>query len=234
MHYRFFIDPLPDSGEVTLRGDEFHHAARVVRVREGETIELFDGHGRGQSATVTTLDRDHLVATIGPHVDPRRESRSALTLAMAIIQLEKFELVLQNATELGARSIIPMTSARCEVRPERYRGKAERWEKIVFEAAKQAGRLTLPIIEPPAAFADVVRRETTRILFDADADPHPSGAIAEAIILIGPEGGWTEEELDLARGAGVQFRRLGSRRLRAETAAIASLAVLAAEAGDLS
>ena len=233
MNYRFFLDPLPDAGEVTLKGGEFHHAARVVRIREGETIELFDGRGKGVTALVTRLDNDEVAATIQSAVDPARESRTGLTLAMAIIQLEKFELVLQKATELGVRRIVPFTSARCEVRPERYRGKTERWEKIVFEAAKQAGRLFLPAVEQPATFEEVVAREGTRILFDADSAPDTVLSTGEMTLLIGPEGGWTDKELEIARGRGVRFRRLGSRRLRAETAAIAAIAVIGAEAGDL-
>ncbi len=233
MHYRFFLDPLPDAGEVTLRDGEFHHAARVVRVREGETVELFDGRGKGVTALITRLDKEELAATVQSAIDPSRESRTSLTLAMAIIHIEKFELVLQKATELGVRRIVPFTSARCEVRPERYRGKTERWEKIVFEAAKQAGRLFLPAVEQPATFEEVVARKGTRILFDADAAPDPALSSGEMTLLIGPEGGWTVEELETARGRGVMFRRLGSRRLRAETAAIAAIAVIGAEAGDL-
>ncbi len=220
-------------GEVILKDSEFHHAARVVRVREGETIELFDGRGKGVTALVTRLGKDDVVATIQSVVDPGRESRVGLTLAMAIIQLEKFELVLQKATELGVRKIIPFTSARCEVRPERYRGKGERWEKIVFEAAKQAGRLSLPALDPPVTFEEVVMGKSPRVLLDADAAADGGACVDGTVILIGPEGGWTDEELELARTEGVRFRRLGPRRLRAETAAIAAIAVMASEAGDL-
>jgi 16S rRNA (uracil1498-N3)-methyltransferase len=152
---------------------------------------------------------------------------------MAIIQLEKFELVLQKATELGVRTIIPMVTERVELRPERYTGKAERWERIVLEAVKQSGRSIAPSIEPPTAFASVLARSGPKIFFDAGTPPAPLDRITEATLLVGPEGGWSDEELQLARERQCVFQRLGPRRLRAETAAIAATAVIASRFGDL-
>src|SRR5207249_4660192 len=99
-----------------------------------EEVEVFDGRGAGFFG-VYESDAVRLTAPA-----PNREPKIAIHLAMAIIQIEKFELVLQKATELGVRSIIPMITERVEVRPERYRGKHDRWRKIVFEAVKQSGR----------------------------------------------------------------------------------------------
>ena len=233
MLYRFYLESLPAAGEVTLTGEEFHHAARVVRVREREEIELFDGRGKGARAVVEKLDRDSLVATLLSPVETARESALALTLAMAVIQLEKFELVLQKATELGVRTIVPLQCERGEVREERYRGKGERWKKILFEAAKQSGRLMIPTITEPARFDELIGREGVRILFDADAPPSPAQSSSAATLFVGPEGGWTERELDLARSSGAVFRRLGPRRLRAETAAIAAITKMGVEAGEM-
>jgi 16S rRNA (uracil1498-N3)-methyltransferase len=154
-------------------------------------------------------------------------------LAMAVIQLEKFELVLQKATELGVRSIIPLVTERVELRPERYSGKSERWERILFEAVKQCGRARVPSIEAPARFGDVLQRGGAKILFDADAEPATVEQLDEVTIFIGPEGGWSDDELALARERGVLFQRLGPRRLRAETAAIAALSVTGSRFGDL-
>src|SRR5437016_658638 len=145
MKHRFFapaIEPV-----TALSGEELHHAARVVRVREGEEVELFDGRGAIVAARVESVDRDRVTLRVIGNVAETRESPLALTLAMAIIQLERFELVLQKATELGVRSIVPVVSDRVEIRAERYRGKRERWEKIVFEAVKQCGRARIPSVE---------------------------------------------------------------------------------------
>ena len=118
-----------------------------------------------------------------------------------------------------------MITERVEVRPERYRGKQERWRKIVFEAVKQSGRTRIPEVEEPATFDDLVRRDGERIIFDADAKQPAAGNRQQATILIGPEGGLTEEELNAARNAGCAFQQLGPRRLRAETAAIVATAL---------
>jgi len=183
-------------------------------------------------AVVESIARDQAVLRVGEEI-ASRESKIAIDLAMAIIQLDKFELVLQKATELGVRSIIPLITERVELRPERYSGKGGRWQKIVFEAVKQSGRSIVPIIEAPTAFEDILKREGTKILFDADAAPATRQPSNPVTLMIGPEGGWSDDELALARAHEVTFDRLGPRRLRAETAAIAALAILTDRYGDL-
>ena len=221
MKHRFFIDAdLAAGAAFNLSNDERHHA-RVARVHNGEEVEVFNGRGVGFFG----LYDDNAVRLTTPA--PEREARVAIHLAMAIIQLEKFEFVLQKATELGIRSIIPMVTERVEVRPERYRHKLDRWKKIIFEAVKQSGRTRIPEVEPPAEFADVISRDGAKIVFDADVPStgHPPNP---ATLLIGPEGGWSDDELRMARDHGCAFEQLGPRRLRAETAAIVATALVAA------
>jgi 16S rRNA (uracil1498-N3)-methyltransferase len=217
MRHRFFSERDLAAGDVvTLSHGERHHA-RVVRVRESEEVELFNGRGVGFFG-VYEADAVRLTSPA-----PDREAPVAVHLAMAIIQLEKFELVLQKATELGARSIIPMITERVEVRAERYRGKHDRWRKIVFEAVKQSGRTRIPEVEEPAPFDDIIRRDGHKIVFDADAEEQATGNRQPATLLIGPEGGFSENELTAAREQHCAFARLGPRRLRAETAAIVAV-----------
>ena len=230
MHHRIFIDAIQPS--VTVRGDEFHHSIRVVRLHEGEAVEVFDRSGKMANAIVESIARDHAVLKIGDEI-ASRESSIDITLAMAIIQLEKFELVLQKATELGVRSIVPLVTDRIEVRAERYAGKYERWERILFEAVKQSGRSIVPTLETPAWFEDVMTRDDFKILFDADTPPSTAQPSNRATLFIGPEGGWSERELALARDHNAHFQRLGPRRLRAETAAIAAVSIITARFGDL-
>ena len=226
---RFFLDA-PLDGTVTLTGDEAHHG-RVVRLREGEEIELFDGRGAAAVARVESIARDAVTATVvGPA--PSREAAASIHLAMAIIQLEKFELVLQKATELGVRSIVPVVSERVEVRPERYRGKQERWERIVFEAVKQSGRSVVPKVAPATPLAALLARAGEKVMFDAGAEPGVAQA-RETTLIVGPEGGWSDAELAAARRAECVFQRLGARRLRAETAALAAVVTAVARAGEL-
>jgi 16S rRNA (uracil1498-N3)-methyltransferase len=230
--HRFHLDAPYVVGEVVaLKGDELHHAMRVVRAREGEAIELFDGRGNGAAATVEKVEPFTARVT---ELVASRESPLMIELAMSIINLEKFELVLQKATELGVRSIVPLVTDRIEIRMERYRGKMERWEKIVFEAVKQSGRSVVPRLEAPAEFDSVIARDGLRFVYDADAEPSTSPAHIEAATLfIGPEGGFSERELALARETGATFARLGPRRLRAETAAIVACTTVYAGFGDL-
>jgi len=230
MKHRFLLPHVLTAGATAaLEGDELRHA-RVLRVREGEEVEVFDGRGGAWIAVARELPTIEIVRPL--EID--REASVALQLAMAVINLDKFELVLQKATELGVRSIIPLVTERVEVRAERYRGKETRWQKIVFEAVKQSGRARVPAVESPANFADVVARDGMRILFDADTPPSPQPSpFDSAILLIGPEGGWSDDELRLAAERGCAFARLGPRRLRAETAAIVATALVAARFGDL-
>ncbi len=226
MRHRIHIAEAPAIGAtIAIRGEEFHHAVRVVRVREREPVELFDGRGFAASGIIESLASDHALVRVEAPIESR-EPGVDITLAMAIIQLERFELVLQKATELGVRTIVPIETERVEIRPERYRGKMERWEKIVFEATKQCGRAMIPTIEAPADFAAVMARPGAKVLFDADMEPTAKASSESVTLFIGPEGGWTERELALAREHGAAFQRLGPRRLRAETAAIVAVANL--------
>jgi len=227
MKHRFFIDAELAAGNTfALSHDEQHHA-HVVRVRENEEVEVFDGRGASFVAKYTTEGLQIVREA------PDREARMAIHLAMSIINLDKFDIVLQKVTELGVRSIVPLVTDRVEIRAERYRGKAERWRKIVFEAVKQSGRSVIPIVEEPQPFDEIVKRDGMKIVFDADAEAAPQQLTNAATIFIGPEGGWSERELQLAREHGCAFERLGIRRLRAETAAIVATALVAARAGDI-
>lgn len=228
MKHRFFVpDTLKSGTTVALDVEERHHA-RVLRVREGEEVELFDALGKNYLARFESPDAIAILRET-----ENREPGTELHLAMSIIQLEKFELVLQKGTELGVRSFIPLITDRMEVRIERLRGKEDRWKKIVLEAVKQSGRSQIPPIEAPTKFDDAITRNGTKIVFDADVEPATGQPDNPATLFIGPEGGFSERELQLARASGAEFERLGPRRLRAETAAIVAMAVFAARTGDI-
>lgn len=231
MRHRVFVERIEPT--VRLAGDEFHHAIRVVRARAGEAIELFDSAGKSARGVIESIAENDATIRVDEELAPR-ESPIAVHLAMAIIQLEKFELVLQKATELGVRSIIPVITDRIELRKERFAGKTERWQRILLEAVKQSGRSVVPSLEEPRAFENVIAREGMKLFFDADADPTPRAeSLSEVTLFIGPEGGWSDAELALARQHDCAFERLGPRRLRAETAAIVACALVAARYGDI-
>ncbi len=221
MKNRFFVAGDLAAGAVLPLTDDERHHARVLRVREGEDVEVFNGAGFAFSATFDSggVRLKEAIAS--------RELPVEIHLAMAIIHPEKFELVLQKATELGVASIVPLITERCEVRLERIRGKQERWEKIVFEAVKQSGRSRIPKVEETTTFEEAIARDGSKIVFDAE---EPASTTRQpdnpTILFIGPEGGWSDAELRLARDSGCTFRSLGERRLRAETAAIVATAMV--------
>lgn len=232
---RFLIEgPIVAGSRVPLAGDEFHHAARVARVRIGERIEVLDGRGSAAVATVVEASRDRVEVEIGSAI-PSREAPVGITLASALIAPDKYELVLQKGCELGVARFVPMLTERVETRVERILGKIDRWERILLEAAKQCGRATVPRIDAPLEFDRVIAGEKGLVVFDADESPDswPSLPVARVTLLIGPEGGLTPGELAAARQTGAAVCSLGPRRLRAETAAIAAVVMAGARFGDL-
>lgn len=223
MNHRFYVpEGLQIGATVPLPASERHHA-HVLRVREGEEVELFDAHGRNFLGRFREGSIEVLKETAN------RELRTAISLAMSIIQLDKFELVLQKGTELGVHAFLPLITDRMELRIERVRGKEERWQKIVLEAVKQSGRSKIPPIEQPLKFDDAIARTGHKILFDADAPPLTTDNQQPTTVFIGPEGGFSEREMALAREQGVILQRLGPRRLRAETAAIVAVCAVTNE-----
>lgn len=217
---------------VELIGAEFHHAVRVHRSQLGEEVELFDGKGHAFLGRIESIANSSASITILDALESR-ESDLAIHLALALIQPERFEMALQKATELGVRRFIPLITERTEVRGDRIAGKMDRWRKIILEGVKQSGRASLPDIDTPVEFTDAVRSHGPRIIFDADSPPDDLQTPSAVTLFIGPEGGWTPGELDLARRRGCSFQSLGPRRLRAETAAIAAVTLIGVRFGDL-
>jgi 16S rRNA (uracil1498-N3)-methyltransferase len=223
MNHRFYVpEGIEIGATVPLPASERHHA-HVLRVREGEDVELFDSHGRN---FLGRFSQDG-VAVLSEAAN--RELRTAIDLAMSIIQLDKFEVVLQKGTELGVHAFIPLITDRMELRIERVRGKEERWQKIVLEAVKQSGRSKIPEIEQPVKFDEAIARAGHKIVFDADAPPLTTDNRQPTTVFIGPEGGFSEREMALAREHSAIVQRLGPRRLRAETAAIVALCAVTDE-----
>ena len=231
---------------MSLSEEESRHLRDVLRLRAGEEARVFDGGGREFSCVVVDAGgrkgaaRLEVRGEVGP---PRPESPLGLTLAVALLKGEKFDLVVQKATELGAARVVPVETKRADVRlrDERdARKRAERWKRLALEAAKQSGRARVPAVEEPTPFNTFVENSTrARVLFAEGggatldslraADERPASVVA----LVGPEGGWEPEEVELARARGWQIVTLGGRTLRAETAAITVCALLQHLFGDL-
>jgi 16S rRNA (uracil1498-N3)-methyltransferase len=238
MLHRFHVDRPFVAGEtVELSGAELHHAAHVVRLRPNERLELFDGRGGAAAGTAIEVAKQRVVVRVDEPLQVSRELPFRLTLAAAIIHPDKFELVLQKATELGVAELVPLLTDRIETRKERVAGRRERWERIVLEATKQCGRAVIPRLHEPTPFARQADTASICVMFDADAPPSALDAdlarTSGVTLFIGPEGGWSDAELELARKREFVFQRLGTRRLRAETAAIAGMVSITAQLGAL-
>lgn len=223
--------PAEAGGIVSVAGEELHHLIRVARVRTGEMVEAFDSRGRCALTKLLGATKEEAQLEILELV-PSRESRSRLVVAAALIQPEKFEWILQKCTELGAAAFLPIVAARTELAAERAATKRERWNRILLEAVKQSGRSVIPAISEPLRFEEVLSRPNL-VMFEAEQQPDAGVIAPDATLMIGPEGGWSDDEISGARRAGARFRRLGPRRLRAETAAITALALAQGELGEL-
>ena len=234
---------------VALGPEESRHLRDVLRLRPGDEAHIFDGAGREYRCEVVEASRGSAVVEVREPVEPPSpESPLALTLAVALLKGEKFDLVVQKAAELGAARVVPVVTARADVRPRDAADLARRtarWRRVALEAAKQSGRARVPEVAEPAGLAPFVASGADasgpRLFFSErggatlaeglETPRPPAGPAATA--LVGPEGGWEDEEIALARGAGWSIVTLGGRTLRAETAAIVVCALLQHLRGDL-
>lgn len=239
---RVFIDqPLVVGAETTLPESAGGHVARVLRLKVGAPLKLFDGSGADFAAEIVAVDGDRVRVRIGERSAGLRESPLAITLVQAVSRGERMDWTLQKATELGVRRIQPVLSARSVVRLDEQQAakKLRHWQAVVASACEQCGRSVLPEVRPPL---DLPRhlgdapREGQRLVLSPSGPASLAGlasTTARVELLIGPEGGLDDTELDAAIRAGYAPVRLGPRVLRTETAGIVALAVLQALWGDL-
>jgi 16S rRNA (uracil1498-N3)-methyltransferase len=238
---RFFAPPSAfnfSKRTVTLSADEARHLREVLRLKPGDEVLVFDGAGKEFRAVVSQARREFAELEIHDEVEPARpESPLQITLALALLKGEKFDLVVQKTTELGVTKIVPLITryADIKLRDESDASKrVARWQRIALEAAKQSGRPVVPTIENPTPFESVLSPSNTCLLFSEKGGHGLTQIDTHAITaIIGSEGGWSDEELDQARAASAQIVTLGGRVLRAETAAIAATVLLQHRFGDL-
>jgi 16S rRNA (uracil1498-N3)-methyltransferase len=252
---RFYAPPEQADGTfVTLSRDETHHLLRVVRMRPGDEAFVFDGRGREFKCSLSGVESDRARLRILDALAGEVESPLDLTLAQSLARGEKFDLIVQKATELGVRRIIPIVTEHGDVRlsDEKASKRLERWKRVSLEALKQSGRRSLVEIGEPVAlnsFLDATRAETSErdmtsrhpavLVFSerggAAANDALDGVSIESgvIILIGPEGGWSDGELALFGERGIRAVTLGPRVLRTETAAIVAIALIQQALGDM-
>ena len=239
---RFFAPPSAFNFSkhlVTLTSDEARHLREVLRLKTGDDVQVFDGAGREFRAVVSQARRESAELELGAEIQPPRpESPLKLTLAVALLKGEKFDLVVQKGTELGVNRFIPLVTRYADIRlrdESDASKRVTRWQRIALEAAKQCGRAVVPEINLPVSFEPLIREEKGCFLFAERGGSALSTDLRtnNFIAIVGSEGGWSDEELDQARTEGVPIVTLGGRVLRAETAAIATAVLLQHRYGDL-
>lgn len=233
-----------DRNSLKLGWEEARHLRDVLRLREGDEVYVFDGEGHEFQCAVVESARDFARLKVVAETPPAKpESHLDLTLAIALLKGEKFDLVVQKATELGVKKIIPLATERADLHFRDLKDSAKRvtrWQRIAIEAAKQSGRALVPRVSEVVSFDSLVADETSARIMFSERDGAPlSEAIQEkkgeqsVLALVGSEGGWSDEEIDKAKKAGWKIITLGGRILRAETAAIVVATLLQNHLGDL-
>ncbi len=223
-----------------LSPEASQHVGVVLRMQVGECLTLFCGDDREFEARIEAVKKKQVTVLIGAINNVSRESPLAVHLAQAISKGERMEFVMQKAVELGVASITPIITERCVVKldKERMAKKLQQWQSIVIAACEQSGRNTVPLVHQPMTLAHYLREAQAELKFilhpgeDKNWSDYAIGASAIAL-LIGPEGGLSEHEVQVAGEHGFQPLSLGPRILRTETAAITALSVLQAIGGDL-
>jgi 16S rRNA (uracil1498-N3)-methyltransferase len=240
---RFFIKKSDaQSSPLLLYGDEHHHLSKVARIKPEEKVWLFDEQGTNYLAKVEEIRKDATRLSVLQTLD-KNEPKTKITLAQALLKSKKMDFIIQKSAELAVMNIIPVISARTIVKvEEKIQKKIERWNKIVREAVKQSQGSFLPSISSPVPVEKVVetREEEKKLLLsenrgkylrdilieNSDSElklPKPPSSV---LILVGPEGGWTAEEEEYILNHGYEATSLGGQILRAETAALCSLALI--------
>ena len=245
--HRFFVPRENISGEnrAAVRGQELAHMRKVLRLRPGASIVLFDDRGCEHEAVIRRFVADHAEIEIIGSRQAGRESRLHLTLGLGLVKGEKADFVVEKATELGVQTIVPFASSFSvpKLDEKKILTRTERWQKIALNAVKQCGRTRVPEILPVCDFPTFIggqNAEALKLLFweherqQSLLEVQRENPRVDAIVVgVGPEGGFAAEEAALARAHGFLTVHLGRRILRAETAAVAALSLVQFLWGDL-
>jgi 16S rRNA (uracil1498-N3)-methyltransferase len=242
----FVAVPLASEATLTLSAGPSAHIAKVLRLRAGAALSLFDGRGGEYEARILALERDGVRVQVGAHHGIEREAPLAVTLLQGLARGERMDWIVQKATELGVAAIVPVISEHSIVRLDQQgaRRRQQHWRAVAISACEQCGRNRVPEVRAPEAFERVCAEAqgalarlllapaSAQSLAGAARRLAASGPVAALSLLIGPEGGLSAEELTIAQRHGFLACELGPRILRAETAPLAALAALQALLGD--
>jgi 16S rRNA (uracil1498-N3)-methyltransferase len=236
---RFYAPDLNPSDEtIALDEDEATHLVRVLRLQTGAEVAVFNGRGVERRAKVELADKRGVVLRVVEAIEPAPELAFPLTLAQAVLKSDGMDEVVRNAVMLGVTRIVPLLTQHAEVSAAQIARtfRVDRWTRVAVSSAKQCGRAVVPGVSEPVTFEALLTAEGTRALVlveprapaevthvrDLPADTPAAGAT----VVVGPEGGWSPKELQIARDAGATLVTLGALTLRADSAAATAIPVL--------
>ena len=226
------------NNQISITADKARYLASVLRCKEGDALVIFNGEGDCFRTKISKVGKKEVIVDVLEKFTCNPESPVNITLVQSLLKGEKMDLVIQKTTELGVREIVPVVTERSQLRETR---KTARWQKIAEEASRQSGRTVITVVHEPAFFRDIFTDNDLKgfIFYEEGGErfsdavlsfiPHPSSLF----IVIGPEGGFTKEEVGLAKEKGLVAASLGKRILRAETAAIAAVTLVQYALGDM-
>lgn len=242
-HTRIFVDqPLSTGQDLVLGADATEHIARVLRMRAGDAVVLFNGDGRDFPSTLTHCSRREIRARVDAAVPGIGDSAPPLVLAQAVVRGNKLDLVIQKAVELGVHALVPVLTERCmiELDTRRAERRQQHWQSVVVSACEQCGRSTVPTIAPMQSLFEwctgLAADDALRLALLPGAEQRVRDlgpGEAGAVLVVGPEGGLSPGDIQVLENSNFTGLALGPRILRTETAGLAALAALQAMYGDL-
>lgn len=241
------IDKMKAGAEMRLTGEESKYVARVLRLKEGDRVILSSSESLEYNCIIKAIEKISVLLTVDSVEEPKRESTLEITLCQALPKSKKMDLIIQKGTELGVKHFIPFISSRAVSRPDNResREKVRRWEKLTLEAARQCGRTFIPPVDGVISMDELLNKvsladdeETLKIIPWESEDKQglkelSNKSFKKAFLLIGPEGGFSNEEVEKAKKAGFIPITLGSRLLRTETAGFTAISIMQYIWGDM-
>lgn len=224
------------STEIILKDEKAHYLTNVLRLKKGQPVTLLDGQGSQYHARCVSFTKKEVHLCVISSEKAAPQSTFSVTLAQAVVKQPKMDLIIEKATELGVNKIVPLITERTQTRGAGSR--LTRWNSIALSAAQQSSRVFIPEIHPPLSFKDFLHHPYSGIIF---WEKKESGTLKESLksfhnhdtiaLIIGPEGGFTEEEIHMAETHSFTTASLGPTILRAETAALSALSIVQYELG---
>lgn len=238
---RFYLnETISVDAEVSLPQELSHYLCNVLRVKVGQPIVLFNGDGCDYPSEVIDVHKKHTKALVNSQLNINVESSLTLHLAQGVSKGDRMDYAIQKAVELGVTEITPVLTKNCNVKlsETRWEKKVEQWQKIVISACEQSQRNVIPRINTPLTFSQLIAKNSTlsKLILAPGANQYLSGLKKPNkgfLLAIGPEGGFTEQEVYTAEQCGFVKTNVGPRILRTETATVVSLSILQSLYGDL-